>query len=145
MTKNENTGAAKYRDKQRTDRIIHNVALIPFLVVSGVLGYPVGVAAALEEPVQSIVSAPVAWALVSAMFVGFWVYVYIVAKSVDEVEIQHNYWAGGVTLNFFMSVFITCEALYWMDAAPAVDARILFGATFAVMMLAYFGRRYWAI
>jgi hypothetical protein len=143
MTTEENTGAAKYRAKQRRFWIICAAALLGFGILGGVMGFPVGYAEGKGAPVQDFVPAPVAWALVAILLIGFLAFSYFYFTRVDEVEVQHNLWANSYGLYFYFSVYGSWLALELLGAAPAVDGLIVFGATWAVIVIAYTLRRYW--
>jgi hypothetical protein len=143
MTTDENTGAAKYRAKQRRFWMIYAAAVLGFCILGGVMGFPVGYAEGMGAPVQEFVPAPVAWALVALLLIGFWAFSYFYFTRVDEVEVQHNLWANSTGLYFYFSVYGSWLALDLLGAAPAVDGLIVFGATWAVILIAYTVRRYW--
>ena len=143
MNANENTGAAKYRAKQRRFWMIYAVAALGFGILGGVMGFPVGYAEGIGAPVQDFVPAPLAWALVAILLIGFLAFSYFYFTRVDEVEVQHNLWANSIGLYFYFSIYGAWLALYLLGAVPAVDGLIVFGATWAVIIFAYTVRRYW--
>lgn len=143
MTNETNTGVAKYRAKQRRFWMIVGGGTLAFAAIAAVIGFPVGYAEGAGVPVQTYVSAPIAWALAAVLLVGFWAMSYYYITRADEVEVQHNLWANSWALYFYLGLSMAWEALHRLEAAPAVDALIVFFATLTVSIVAYWVRRYW--
>jgi hypothetical protein len=149
MTTDENTGAAKYRAKQRREWAIDGGGIFIIGVIGyGVGGY-VGYAEGMQEPVQNFISAQAAWALALLFLTVFWGGIVFAYKHADEVEIHQSNLAFSVALLFYIGVFLTSEALYFLGVAPflgeapAMHAWFLFGATNAVGIITYLLLRYW--
>jgi hypothetical protein len=143
MTTEDNTGAAKYRAKQRRFWVIVSAATLVFAAVGALIGGYAGYAEGMQEPVQNFISPSTAWALAALLLMGFWLFDYFYLTRADEVEVQHNLWANTAGLYCYLGVYIAWEVLHLLGAAPAVDGMTVFWLTLATTFGGYMARRYW--
>ena len=143
MTTDENTGAAKFRAKQRRRWVVMGVAIAAIAILGYVVGAYVGYAEGMGDPVQDYVSTPMAWALAALFLLLFWGQAVFSFKHADEVETQESHVASSIALSFYLGIFLAWEGLHGLGAAPPSQAWILFVATLAVLMSVHILLRYW--
>ena len=105
-------------------------------LVSG-FGFATGLFDTPSQTARWLAMALVA-SFVIAVGLGSWKYF----RTVDEMEIDANLWAGLIGINYYAVLYMSWWALAFADVVPPVDGEAVFLTTMGVALVTFLIKRF---
>jgi hypothetical protein len=132
-------GAGERAGRLRRRRIVVTMALLG--LVGGVTGLLISLMQ-FQARHGGAIPAWVAVAGVAVLIIGTSWGSIVFFRQVDELERQTNYWAGNVSLYFYMLAYAGWYLLWKAAVVPEPSHEAMFAATFVMMGLSYAWKKF---